>query len=321
MMLGAGLGPIGWVFAIFHLFTHGFFKALMFLGAGSVMHGMNDQVNMRRFGALRTAMKVTWLTFACGWLAILGIPPFSGFFSKDKIIEAAFGATTFAGHEAVWAGWVFGIVTMVGAGITAFYMSRLFFMTFHGTARWTTEAEGNGVHPHESGPLMTIPMVILAICAAVVGGLLSIGDVFTTWLEPSLGVAEHAHPVAPEIAIQVVTLLLVLAGAGIAWVMYGRREVPTAIPAGNALTRAARVDLYQDTVNEALFMTPGIALVKTATLGDNKAIDGVVHLVEAASTGTGRAVGFTQSGRVRTYASYILGGVVCALAAVLAFSL
>ena len=321
MMLGAGLGPIGWVFAIFHLFTHGFFKALMFLGAGSVMHGMNDQVNMRRFGALRTAMKVTWLTFACGWLAILGIPPFSGFFSKDKIIEAAFGATSFAGHEAVWAGWVFGIVTMVGAGITAFYMSRLFFMTFHGTARWTTEAEGNGVHPHESGPLMTIPMVILAICAAVVGGLLSIGDVFTTWLEPSLGVAEHAHPVAPEIAIQIVTLLLVLAGAGIAWVMYARREVPTAIPAGNALTRAARVDLYQDTVNEALFMTPGIALVKTATLGDNKAIDGVVHLVEAASTGTGRAVGFTQSGRVRTYASYILGGVVCALAAVLAFSL
>ena len=321
MMLGAGLGPIGWVFAIFHLFTHGFFKALMFLGAGSVMHGMNDQVNMRRFGALRTAMKVTWLTFACGWLAILGIPPFSGFFSKDKIIEAAFGATSFAGHEAVWAGWVFGIVTMVGAGITAFYMSRLFFMTFHGNARWTTEAEGNGVHPHESGPLMTIPMVILAICAAVVGGLLSIGDVFTTWLEPSLGVAEHAHPVAPEIAIQIVTLLLVLAGAGIAWVMYGRREVPTAIPAGNALTRAARVDLYQDTVNEALFMTPGIALVKTATLGDNKAIDGVVHLVEAASTGTGRAVGFTQSGRVRTYASYILGGVVCALAAVLAFSL
>lgn len=321
MMLGAGLGPIGWVFAIFHLFTHGFFKALMFLGAGSVMHGMNDQVNMRRFGALRTAMKVTWLTFACGWLAILGIPPFSGFFSKDKIIEAAFGATSFAGHEAVWAGWVFGIVTMVGAGITAFYMSRLFFMTFHGTARWTTEAEGNGVHPHESGPLMTIPMVILAICAAVVGGLLSIGDVFTTWLEPSLGVAEHAHPVAPEIAIQIVTLLLVLAGAAIAWGMYGRREVPTAIPAGNALTRAARVDLYQDTVNEALFMTPGIALVKTATLGDNKAIDGVVHLVEAASTGTGRAVGFTQSGRVRTYASYILGGVVCALAAVLAFSL
>lgn len=321
MMLGAGLGPIGWAFAIFHLFTHGFFKALMFLGAGSVMHGMNDQVNMRRFGALRTAMKVTWITFAFGWLAILGVPPFSGFFSKDKIIEAAFGATTFAGHEAVWAGWVFGIVTMVGAGITAFYMSRLFFMTFHGTARWTTEAEGSGVHPHESGPLMTIPMIILAVAAAVIGGLLSIGNAFTTWLEPSLGAVEHAHPVAPEIAIQVGTLLLVLVGAGLAWMIFARREVPTAVPAGNALTRAAREDLYQDRVNEAVFMTPGIALVKAATLGDNKAIDGVVRLVEKASAGAGRAVSFTQSGRVRSYASYILGGVVLALAAVLAFTL
>ena len=95
MMLGAGLGPIGWAFAIFHLFTHGFFKALMFLGAGSVMHGMADQVNMRRFGALRTVMKITWVTFMMGWLAILGVPPFSGFWSKDKIIEAAFGAHTF----------------------------------------------------------------------------------------------------------------------------------------------------------------------------------------------------------------------------------
>ena len=210
---------------------------------------------------------------------------------------------------------------MVGAGITAFYMSRLFFMTFHGTARWTTEAEGSGVHPHESSPLMTVPMIILAIAAAAIGGVLSIGNAFTTWLQPSLGEVEHAHPVAPEIAIQVVTLLLVLAGAGLAWMMYGHREVPTAIPAGNALTRAARQDLYQDSVNEALFMTPGIALVKAATLGDDKAIDGIVHVVEKASAGAGRAVGATQSGRVRTYASYILGGVVLALAAVLAFTL
>ena len=100
MMLGAGLGPIGWAFSIFHLFTHGFFKALMFLGAGSVMHGMGDQVNMRRFGALRGAMKVTWLTFMMGWLAILGVPPFSGYWSKDKIIEAAFSADSFGGNIA-----------------------------------------------------------------------------------------------------------------------------------------------------------------------------------------------------------------------------
>ena len=185
MLLGAGLGPIGWAFAIFHLFTHGFFKALMFLGAGSVMHGMNDQVNMRRFGALRTAMKVTWITFACGWLAILGVPPFSGFFSKDKLIEAAFAASSFSGMSTPWAPWVFGLVTMFGAGITAFYMSRLFFMIFHGEARWTDSTPEQEVHPHESSPLMTIPMIILAVCSVLIGGLLSIGGAFTSWLVPA----------------------------------------------------------------------------------------------------------------------------------------
>ncbi|MFZ2516909.1 MAG: NADH-quinone oxidoreductase subunit L, partial [Candidatus Lutibacillus vidarii] len=136
MMLAAGLGPAGYAFAIFHLLTHGFFKAGMFLGAGSVMHGMNDNVNMRRYGALSTAMKVTWGTFLLGWLAILGVPPFAGFWSKDKIIETAFAAPGARG-------WVLGLVTLVGAGITAFYMSRLFFMTFHGEKRWEKDA-----HPH-----------------------------------------------------------------------------------------------------------------------------------------------------------------------------
>ena len=117
----------------------------MFLGAGSVMHGMNDQVDMRRFGGLSGAMKITWATFGIGWLAILGVPPFSGFWSKDKIIEAAF-----IGEG--WRPWVFGVAALIGAGITAFYMSRLFFMTFHGKKRWTDD-----VHPHESGQLMTDP--------------------------------------------------------------------------------------------------------------------------------------------------------------------
>ena len=321
MMLGAGLGSIGWAFAIFHLFTHGFFKALMFLGAGSVMHAMGDQVNMRRFGGLRTAMKVTWLTFMMGWLAILGVPPFSGYFSKDKIIEAAFGATTFAGQDAPWAGWIFGMIALLGAGITAFYMSRLFFMTFHGTARWTTEAEGAPVHPHESSPLMTIPMIVLAVAAACIGGLLSVGNVFTTWLEPAIGHTEHAHPVAPEIAIQVGTLAVVILGAALAWRMYGAAEVPTAVPAGRALTRAARNDLYQDAVNETLFMAPGVALMKGATHGDRLVVDGVVSGIASASAGMGRILGATQNGRVRVYAFYILGGVVLALAAVLGFTL
>lgn len=321
MMLGAGLGPIGWAFAIFHLFTHGFFKALMFLGAGSVMHGMGDQVNMRRFGALRTVMKVTWATFAFGWLAILGVPPFSGFFSKDKIIEAAFASSTFGNAAAPWTGWVYGLVALIGAGITAFYMSRLFFMTFHGKARWTTEAEGAPVHPHESSPLMTVPMVILAVGAAVIGGLLSIGGAFTSWLTPAIGATEHAEPVLPVPVIQVATLVLVVAGAWLAWRRYGAAEVPTAVPAGNALTMAARDDLYQDRFNEAVFMAPGTALVEAATVGDRVVVDGAVTGVAVAAHRTGQAVAATQTGYVRTYASYILGGVLLALAIVLGFRL
>src|SRR5207344_2155742 len=112
MMLGAGLGPAGYAFAIFHLLNHGFFKANLFLGAGSVMHGMNDDVNMRHYGALRKAMPVTFATFALGYLAILGVPPFAGFWSKDKIIEAAFGDN-----------FVVGLCALVGAGVTAFYMT------------------------------------------------------------------------------------------------------------------------------------------------------------------------------------------------------
>src|SRR6185436_12783032 len=163
MMLAAGLGPAGYVFAIFHLLTHGFFKAGMFLGAGSVMHGMNDSVDMRRFGRLSGAMVITWVTFGFGWLAILGIPPFSGFWSKDGIIEVAFAAN---GGEG-WRPWVLGGVALVGAGITAFYMSRLFFMTFHGQKRWPKDA-----HPHESPALMTVPMIVLAIGSAGLGALL-----------------------------------------------------------------------------------------------------------------------------------------------------
>ena len=321
MMLGAGLGPIGWAFAVFHLFTHGFFKALMFLGAGSVMHGMGDQVNMRRFGALRGAMKVTWLTFMMGWLAILGVPPLSGFWSKDKIIEAAFSIRSFGGSEAPWAPWVFGTVALVGAGVTAFYMSRLFFMTFHGKARWTTEAEGAAVHPHESGPLMTVPMIVLAVGAVLLGGALSVGDTFINWLAPAIGHVAHGHPVLNEYVIQGATLALVVVGALIAWMKYGRDEVPTSVPAGNALTEAARRDLYQDTVNEALFMAPSKGLVAVATVGDSAVIDGALTGAGRACQGVGKLVGATQNGFVRAYASYILAGAVAAVALVLAFRL
>jgi len=179
MFLAVGLGPGVYAIGILHLLAHGFFKAGLFLGAGSVMHGMKDQVDMRRFGGLWKVMPITWVTMGLGYLAIIGFPFLSGFFTKDKIIEAAFdkGGTS---------GWILGLCALVGAGITAFYMTRLFIMTFHGKRRWTDD-----VHPHESPPVMTIPMVILALGSVFGGGLLVAGGALQNWLIPSAGEPEE----------------------------------------------------------------------------------------------------------------------------------
>lgn len=315
MMLGAGLGPIGYAFAIFHLLTHGFFKAQLFLGAGSVMHAMGDQVDMRRFGNLRTAMKVTWVTMGIGWLAILGIPPFSGFWSKDKIIEAAFigdGARP----------WILGLVALIGAGMTAFYMSRLFFMIFHGKARWTTEADVEGaVHPHESGPLMTIPLIVLSVFSIGLGGLLSVNNAFVTWLEPVTGHVDHEAAGEPVLAVPLImaaTLVLVVLGVVLAWAMYARRDVPTVVQPGNVLVEAARHDMYQDAINETVAMHPGQGLVKVAAGSDRYVVDGAVEGLAKGAAALGQLVRRTESGNVRSYAAYMMLGTVLALVAVLA---
>ncbi|SHE25658.1 NADH-quinone oxidoreductase subunit L [Actinomyces glycerinitolerans] len=313
MMLGAGLGPVGYAFAIFHLLTHGFFKAQLFLGAGSVMHAMSDQVNMRRFGGLRRAMKLTWITMGIGWLAIMGIPPFSGFWSKDKIIEAAFvgdGARP----------WILGTIALLGAGLTAFYMSRLFFMIFHGTPRWTTAKDIEGeVHPHESGWLMTLPLIVLSVFSVGLGWALSIGDTFVTWLEPVTGQAgAHGEPVLPATVIMVATLALVIVGAVVAWVMYVRRAVPTVVQRSNVMVEAARHDMYQDTINEAVAMRPGQGLVLAAGATDHYVVDGAVEGLAKGTAALGRLTARTESGSVRSYAGYMLGGTVLVLIAVLA---
>ncbi|MFN3540268.1 MAG: NADH-quinone oxidoreductase subunit L, partial [Rhodococcus sp. (in: high G+C Gram-positive bacteria)] len=137
MVLAAGLGPSGYAYAIVLLISHGFFKAGLFLGAGSVMHAMNDETDMRQFGGLRAAMPITFVTFGLGYLAIIGLPPFSGFFAKDPIIEVAFAAEGVAGP-------ILGCVTLLGAGLTAFYMTRVMLLTFFGPKRWSAQA-----HPHE----------------------------------------------------------------------------------------------------------------------------------------------------------------------------
>ncbi|MDR2381189.1 MAG: NADH-quinone oxidoreductase subunit L [Bifidobacteriaceae bacterium] len=310
MMLAAGLGPIGGIFAIMHLVTHGFFKAGMFLGAGSVMHAMADQVDMRRFGHLDKYMKITWLTFMAGWLAILGIPPFAGFFSKDKIIEQAFVAP--AGQ--LWQAWVFGLVAMLGAGLTAFYMSRLFFMVFHGQARWTDEQ-----HPHESPALMTIPMIVLAFGSVFLGLILTLVK-FDEYLAPALVEGHHGEPVLNAYVIMALTFVLVVAGAWLAWTRFGRAGavVPVLPPPADGLVRAARADLYQDTVNHAVFVRPGQALVRGTTRADSLVVDGAVRGLAWLFQRTGSVVARLQNGFVRSYAATMLAGVILLTAIVLA---
>jgi NADH-quinone oxidoreductase subunit L len=303
MMLAAGLGPIGYAFAIFHLLTHGFFKAGMFLGAGSVMHGMNDRVEMRRFGGLSGVMKITWVTFGLGWLAILGVPPFAGFWSKDKIIEAAFVGDG-------WRPWVFGVAALVGAGVTAFYMSRLFFLTFHGRRRWEDDAE-----PHESPLLMTVPMVVLAVGSGLLGLVLGPTDAITRWLAPVVGEHSEEHPVVAVPVLVVLTLVLVVLGTALAWLQYVRENVPQVAPTGSLLTRAARRDLLQDDVNEALLMRPGQHLTRSLVFVDNKGVDGAVGGLAALVGGTSSRLRRWQNGFVRSYALSMLAGVVVVLAA------
>jgi NADH-quinone oxidoreductase subunit L len=245
MVLAAGLGPAGYAFAILHLLTHGFFKAGLFLGAGSVMHAMNDEVNMRRYGGLRTVLPVTFATFGLGYLAIIGVPPLAGFFSKDAIIETALGAGGFKGA-------VLGGAALLGAGITAFYMTRVMLMTFYGQKRWE-----EGVHPHESPRVMTWPMIVLAVGSVFSGGLLAIGGTFEKWLEPVVGAHEEAAHGLPAWVTTVITLAVVAVGVGIAYRMYATKPVPEEVPVGSALTVAARRDLYGDAFNEAVFMRPG----------------------------------------------------------------
>jgi NADH-quinone oxidoreductase subunit L len=299
MTLAAGLGPVGYAFAIMHLLTHGFFKAGMFLGAGSVMHGMNDEVNMRKYGALRKFMPITFITFGLGYLAIIGIPPFAGFYSKDMIIETALNAGGIKGI-------LLGSAALFGAGLTAFYMTRVMILTFTGTKRWDDEA-----HPHESPILMWLPMAILAIGSVVSGFLFTRGDALVHWLEPVVAAHEHGEhsELLPPIVVSGIALTIVLIGISIAVMMYVRRPVADVAPENvSALTKIVRQDLLQDAANEAIFMRPGQALTKTLIAVDEKVIDGAVHGVGTMAIGSGAGLRKTQTGYVRSYSALILIG-------------
>ncbi|MGH3506771.1 MAG: NADH-quinone oxidoreductase subunit L [Nocardioidaceae bacterium] len=305
MMLAAGIGPAGYTFAIFHLLTHGFFKANLFLGAGSVMHAMNDDVDMRRYGALRRMLPITFFTFSAGYLAIIGFPPFAGFWSKDKIIEAAFGD-----------GWVIGLGALLGAGITAFYMTRVMILTWLSEKRWAKDT-----HPHESPAVMTVPLIALGILSAI-GGLLILNDWIIDWLEPVVGETEHHELPMPVWALTLITLGVVAVGVLIAFRTYPFGEISRFQPKRVSFaTRAARADLYGDALNEAVFMRPGQYLTRALVYFDNRGVDGVVNGAAALVGGTSGRVRRWQTGFVRSYALSMLGGALLVVLALLAVTL
>ncbi|MEN4474764.1 NADH-quinone oxidoreductase subunit L [Mycolicibacterium cosmeticum] len=304
MVLAAGLGPAGYPVAILHLITHGFFKAGLFLGAGSVMHAMDDEVDMRRFGGLRRALPITFVTFGLGYLAIIGIPPLAGFFSKDAIIEAAFAA---GGAR----GMILGGATLLGAGLTAFYMTRVMLMTFFGGKRWTPR-----ISPHEAPAMMWWPMVLLAVGSVASGALLVAGGALQRWLAPVFG--PHAHePGTPDGALTAVTLAVVAVGILVAYRRYGNRPIADTARTGGVLATAARRDLYADALNEAVFMRPGQRMV--------------AMLADAVETGTAAAIvrigvlihvfaerlRLSQNGFARSYALVLFSGAALALATIL----
>jgi NADH-quinone oxidoreductase subunit L len=303
MHLAAGLGVVGYPFAIFHLLTHGFFKANMFLGAGSVMHAMNDDVDMRHYGGMQKMVPITFLTFAMGYLAIIGFPGFSGFWSKDKIIEAA------------WAdNWVVGLCALLGAGITAFYMTRLMLLTFFTKKRWADD-----VHPHESPKIMTGPLVVLA-ALSVLGGVLLAGDWIVDWLTPVVGHAEHHELFVPPIVFSMIVVAVVAVGVAVAWLVFQvPDEIPRVAPQDVSFaTKAARADIYMDDINDTLVVQPTGALVKGLAVFDRTVVDGLVEGGSATTGGFANVFRRVQNGFVRSYALSVFGGALLVVLALLA---
>jgi NADH-quinone oxidoreductase subunit L len=315
MFLAVGLGPFGYALGIFHLLTHGFFKATLFLGAGSVMHAMHDEVDMRRFGGLRKAMPITFVTFTAGYLAMIGFPFLSGYFSKDAIIVAAF-------EQSGWQGVTFGGIALLGVGLTAFYMTRLMILTFFGEPRWQQlrTADGQQYHPHESPAVMTFPMIVLALGSLGAGYLLVRNDVLFGWLEPSLGkLQESAQGLIAHSTVSILTVLVAALGVLVAYLAVARRPVPVERPEPvSFLVRAARNDLYANAINEALVARPGTWLARALVYLDNKGVDGLVNGIAALLGGTSGRLRRVQTGFVRSYALTMLGGGILVVAALLA---
>jgi NADH-quinone oxidoreductase subunit L len=303
MFLAAGLGPAGYVFAIAQLLAHGFFKAGLFLTAGSVKHEMKDEVDMRRFGGIGAVMPLTFGAFICSYLAIIGVPPFSAFFTKDPIIDQAFakGGTS---------GALLGTAALIGAGLTTFYMTRMLLMTFTGDRRWD-----EGQHPHEAPPVMTAPAILLAIGALGAGAFLMLGSRLIDFLAPVTGRPPSSPGLFTPAGIGALALLV--AAVILAWFMYGRREVPVTAPTGSPVTVAARKELYGNAINESVLMRPGQWLTRLSVYFDNRGIDGLVNTLAATMGGTSGRMRRVENGFVRSYALLMFLGAALLVGALL----
>jgi NADH-quinone oxidoreductase subunit L len=330
MFMAAGVAAYS--ASIFHLMTHAFFKALLFLGAGSVIHGIGGQQDMRKMGGLRKYMPWTFATMLIATLAISGIPPFAGFFSKDEILWQAFSSPH--GSKIFW---IIGVIT---AFMTSFYMFRLLFMTFTGEYRGAKpEAHGHGSHddhghhtPHESPWLMLAPLVLLGVLS-IIGGWVGIGNRFEHFLDPviqkvsveqSSALSAEATSTPPaegeaageskglETTLMAVSVLIALAGLGLAWFLYVRRpELPAVIAASlGGLYRLVLNKYWIDELYTAVIIGPLVAFSRLVLWQsvDQKAIDGTVNECAVAARDVSQIVRQQQSGLIRSYAGWIAAG-------------
>jgi len=323
MALGAGAaGPKMAAFAttaaMFHLFTHAFFKALLFLAAGSVMHSMGDVIDMRRFGGLRRALPITHWTFLCGAAALAGVPLLAGFWSKDDILAALYFASKEDGAHRSYFYVIFGVAAFT-AVLTAFYTFRAYFMTFWGPERFPKEA---GHHPHDAPPVMALPLVILAACAALIG--LAVGPThwFADYLHHTAGLGQgvehgfHYGLIALSVAIAV-------AGIGIAWLLYVRSP-NLAGQVADALGPLYRLSLnkfYLDEIYHAVLVTPMRTLALVSYWCDRAIIDPIVDLVGRIPQRLSMIPRSVHNGLVPSYALVMWTGLVlCVLFALGVFS-
>jgi len=307
MFLAIGSGAF--VAAIFHMVTHAFFKALLFLGSGSVIHGMHHEQDMRKMGALRVAMPVTAFTFIIGWLAIAGVPPFAGFWSKDEIL-----LYVYADNRFLYA------VGMLTALLTAYYMTRQVFMVFFGQARWHDASADHGAHgdfkPHESPRVMLIPLVVLAVLSVVGGGMqlpFSKNLHFLEhWLEPVVEESERkissTWAYENKYVLLGVAIIVALVGIALSLAVYAKRRLPAIEP------RVLENAWYYDATVARLVGGPGKSAFDGITRFDARVVDGAVNGAGAVARHLGGLVRRSQTGFVRAYAALIAVGAVALLA-------